>query len=199
MLVSIDIGPALQKAISETAGFAESIGPAVSRGLLIAVKDIAAPKVTRDYLSGQSLRSRTGSLRRSVDGWMEGDYSAAVGVQSPSMVDRYAWLLTDEEKTITPQKGRFLAIPIGENLTGAGVARFSSPRQVPGGFFVNTGGRLLFGVRQGKTSRAKFRPYFLLVTSVFVQGSGALADGVLDSVDDMAQAIQDQVDMEVTS
>jgi len=103
--------------------------------------------------------------------------------------------LSDEEKTITPKKGKFLTIPIGENLTGAGVARFSSPRQVPDGFFVKTKGRLLFGVKRGK--KGKFRPLFVLVKSVFVQGTGALYDGVQDSLDDITESMQAEIDRKV--
>jgi len=67
---------------------------------------------------------------------MAGFLEGIVGVRPNSAVEKYKWLLSDESKTITPKRGKFLAIPIAENLTGAGVARFSSPRQVPDGFLL---------------------------------------------------------------
>ena len=115
-----------------------------------------------------------------------------VGIQENAAVSKYAWLLTDEQKTITPKKSKFLAIPIGEGLTGSGVARYDSPRDVPNGFFVRTGGQLLFGYKNGK--KGKFRALFVLVKSVLVQGSGALYDGVNECVDKITENIQTKID-----
>jgi len=164
---------------------------ACSAGLGKAVK-FAAGNVIENYLSGQALKRRTGQLAREVDGWMAAELEGVVGVPETSTVSTYKWLLGEEEKTIVPRNAKFLTIPIGENLTGAGVPRFTSPRQVPDGFFVSTKGRLLFGTKRGK--RGKFRPLFTLVKSVFVQGTGALADGVLESQDQMTDIIQEEID-----
>ena len=101
--------------------------------------------------------------------------------------------MSDEQKTIVPKKSKFLAIPIGENLTGAGILRFTSPRQVSGGFFIKSKtGSLLFGYKRGK--RGKFRALFVLVKSVLVQGSGALYDGVTESLDDISSAREKRID-----
>ena len=54
------------------------------------------------------------------------------------------------------------------------------------------GGRLLFGYKIGK--KGKFRAMFTLVKSVFVQGTGALADGVLEKTDDGVGIIQGEVE-----
>lgn len=94
-------------------------------------------------------------------------------------------------KTITPKKAKFLTIPIGENLTPAGAARFSSPRQVPDGFFVRSNNQLLFGRKNGQ--RGKFRPLFVLVKSVTIEASEALPDGVAASVDDIRGEIEDEI------
>jgi len=181
--------------IESLQGMGGAVIKACSKGLGKAV-NLAAGNVKANYLSGQSLFRRTGHLAASVAGWLVGELDGIVGVPEPSVTDRYKWLLGDEEKTIVPVKARFLCIPIGENLTGAGVARFSSPRQKPEGFFIHTHGRLLFGYKQGK--KGKFRPLFALVKSVLVQGSGALADGVLDSIDDMTTAVQTEIDTAVS-
>ena len=191
MQIVLELGPEFQKTIAELGGLGDAVSNAVGVGLGKAVK-FAGEHVVKNFLSGQYLKTRTGFLRKSIDGWMVGDFEGVVGVRPNAATEKYAWLLGDESKTIVPRNGKFLAIPIGENLTGAGVARFSSPRQVPDGFFVRTGGRLLFGYKHGK--KGKFRALFTLVKSVFVQGTGALADGVLEAQDQMVETIQDEVD-----
>jgi len=190
MMIQLDMGPGFQQAAAELGSMGRHLLVAVSEGLEDAV-GIAAATVQENYLTGQSLKTRTGLLKKAVQGWLISDFEGVVGVAEGQAVSKYAWLLGDEEKTITPKKGKFLTIPIGENLTGTGITRFSSPRQVEDGFFVKSKGRLFFGRKQGK--RGKFRPLFVLVKSVFVQGSGALYDGVMDSLDDMSGAIEDQI------
>lgn len=158
----------------------------------------AAGIVVSDYLSGQYLNRRTGSLAKDVTSWMEGLNSVSIGVPADSPSSDHAWLLTDEEKTITPKKGKFLTIPIGENLTGSGVPKFFSPRDYeakgsgsPGFFLTSKSGSLFFGYKRGK--KGKFRPLFVLVKSVFVQGTGALFDGVNDSIDVIADTIEQSI------
>jgi len=174
----------------------KTIAAAIRAGLDAGTK-AAAGHVSSEYLTGQSLKSRTGFLRKAVTAWMMADDHAVVGVPADTAVEKYKWLLGDETKTIRPKSGRFLAIPIGENLTAAGVARYPSPRDVPNGFFIRTGGKLLFGHRLGKTERARFRPLFVLVTSVTITGSDALAKGVLDKRDAIADAINTEIDRAV--
>lgn len=190
MMIQLEMGPEFKKTVAELGSMGKVVIEACSSGLKEGVK-LAAGRVVSEYLTGQSLKRRTGSLARAVDGWLAGPLDGVVGVRASSAVEKYKWLLTDEQKTITPKRAKFLTIPIGENLTGAGVAKFSSPRQVPEGFFVKTKGKLLFGTKRGK--RGKFRPLFVLVKSVFVQGSGALYDGVLDSIDDIGEGIEKQI------
>jgi len=191
MMIRLQMGPGYERTVAELGGMGAAVRAACSKGLGKGVK-LAAGRVVSEYLTGQSLKRRTGNLARAVQGWMASDLEGVVGVQSNAAVSKYAWLLGDESKTIVPKKAKFLTIPIGENLTGAGVPRFTSPRQVPDGFFVNTKGHLLFGYKKGK--RGKFRALFVLVKSVFVQGSGALYDGVTDSEDDIVSAMQTKID-----
>jgi len=190
MMIQLEMGPNFQQTAAELGGMGRAVIAACSEGLKKGVK-LAAGHVSKDYLSGQSLKRRTGRLAGAVDGWMAGDLEGVVGVRPNTAVGKYAWLLGDESKTITPKRAKFLTIPIGENLTGAGVARFSSPRQVPDGFFVKTKGRLLFGYKRGK--KGKFRALFVLVKSVFVQGTGALYDGVSESLDDITSDIESEI------
>jgi len=190
MMIQLEMGPSFPRVAAELGSMGRSVLEACSEGLKKGVK-FAAGKVASDYLSGQSLKRRTGQLAKEVDGWLAAPLEGVVGVRPNSTVEKYKWLLGGESKTIVPKNAKFLTIPIGENLTGAGVARYSSPRQVPDGFFVKTKGRLLFGRKQGK--RGKFRPLFVLVKSVFIQGSDALLDGVLDSEDDIAKTMEDEI------
>lgn len=190
MMISLEMGPDFNSTVEKLSSMGRAVLDACSTGLEKGA-NVAASNVVTDYLSGQSLKRRTGMLARNVAGWMGGKLHAIIGVRANSTVDAYKWLLGDEDKTIVPKKSKFLAIPIGEGLTSAGVARFSSPRQVPDGFFVRTKGRLLFGYKKGK--KGKFRPLFTLVKSVFVQGTGALYDGVLDSVDDIKDSMEAEI------
>jgi hypothetical protein len=191
MKIVLDISADTRSAIRQMGDDGKRLAAAISRGLHRGVVD-AASKVASDYLSGQSLRSRTGNLRRAVQGWMDSDYDGVVGVAAGSAVSKYAWLLGDGEKTIRPKNGKFLAIPIGDNLTGAGVARFTSPRQVPQGFFIRTGGRLLFGIKNGK--KGKFRALFAMTKEVTIIASEALFDGVSDSLDNITESINQEIE-----
>lgn len=195
MMIQLEMGPGFTQAARELGSMGTKLVEAASEGLSKGVK-IAAGNVASNYLTGQSLKRRTGQLARSVDGWLETPLDGVVGVRDDAGVEAYKWLLGDEEKTITPKRAKFLTIPIDEGLTGAGVARYSSPRQVPDGFFIKTkSGQLLFGYKRGK--KGKFRPLFVLVKSVFIQGSGALADGVLDSLDDISGEIEQQIERKI--
>ena len=192
MLIQIEMGPTFEAAVRELGSAGQAVADACAAGLKKGVK-LAAGKVVKDYISGQSLKRRSGNLARAIDGWLVSDLEGVVGVRPNSAVAKYAWLLGDEQKTIVPKKAKFLAIPIGEGVTGAGVARYKSPRDVPDGFFIKSkAGRLLFGYKRGK--RGKFRPLFVLVKSVFVQGSGALYDGVTDSLDDITGQMESEIE-----
>jgi len=197
MMIQLELSPETQKTIAELSALGANVAQAVSDGLLKG-SQLAAGNVVEKYLSGQELKRRTGRLAGAIEGKLLKPFEASIGIhkRSDALVHKYAWLLGDEEKTITPKRSKFLAIPIGEGLTKAGVARYKSPRDVPEGFFIKSkAGNLLFGIKRGK--RGKFRALFVLVKSVFVQGTGALADGVMDSVDDMTGAIQTEVDKSI--
>jgi hypothetical protein len=190
-MITLQMGEGFPATLATLSSLGRNVFAAVSSGLEKGVR-IVAGRVSSDYLSGQSLKVRGGMLRKSLDGWLDSPIDAVVGIPAGSAVDSYKWLLGNETKTILPRKGKFLTIPIGENLSGSGVPRYTSPRQVQGGFFVKTKGRLLFGFKNGK--KGKFRPLFTLVKSVTIQGSGALSDGVFDNLDKITGSIQAEVD-----
>lgn len=187
MQISIEIGGAVQVA-RELGAMGAAIVAAAGDGLLAAGK-LAAANVNENYLSGQALRRRSGLLASFTNAWAAGELDIEIGVPAGSVVDKYKYLLGDETVNITPKKGRYLAIPIGEGLTGAGVARWAGPRQAAAElehtfFFRSASGNLMFGYRSGKgTARARVRPLFVLVPSVTVIGTGALYDGVNAAVE----------------
>lgn len=191
MQIRLDLTPETRRRMDDLSQMGRRIRAAVRDGLQDGTRQAAA-HVSKDYLTGQRLKSRTGFLRKSVQAWMESDTLAMVGVRPNTAVEKYKWLLGGDTVTIRPKRGRYLAIPIGENLTAAGVARYRSPREVTDGFFLRSKGQLLFGRKNGK--RGRFRPLFTLVTSVTVKGTDALADGVLESRDDIVAAINNELD-----
>jgi hypothetical protein len=194
MMIQIEMGPDFPATVASLGAAGQSVLDAADKGMGTGVK-LAASTVASEYLTGQSLKRRTGHLARHVQGWLAGPLHGVVGVSEPSTVDRYKWLLGDEQMTILPKKGKFLTIPIGEALTGAGVLKgeySGGLRSIEGGFFVRSKGNLLFGYKRGK--KGKFRALFVLVKSVFVQGSGALWDGVNDSLDDITASMQSEID-----
>jgi hypothetical protein len=198
MMIQIELTPESIKTIADLGGMSSAVLDGVSKGLLKGAS-IAAGNVASNYLSGQALKSRSGMLAKAVDGILVKPLEASVGVhkRSDAFVHKYAWLLTDEEKTITPKKGNALTIPIGEALTGSGVPKYESVANAErelGVKLFRLPGRNILGYKRGK--KGKFRALFVLVKSVFIQGSGALYDGVLESVDkgDINDAIDNEID-----
>ena len=194
MKLTIEMGPGYRQTVERLSSMGRHLQNACSDGLEKGVK-IAAGNVVTEHLTGQDLKRRSGNLARSIDGWKESQTGGVVGVRDGSAVSKYAWLLSDDQHVITPKKGKYLTIPIGEGLTPSGVPRYKSPRDVEDGFFVKTKGQLLFGRKNGK--RGKFRPLFTLVKSVLVQGTGSLYDGVMESMDDIARAIEKEIDRQL--
>ncbi len=191
-MIQIEKGAGFDLVVADLGAIGQRVLDATSEGLAVGVEDTAA-HIQANYLTGQALKRRSSMLANAVDGWLEGKLDGVVGVREGSGVDTSKWLLGDEQKTIRPKRGKFLAIPIGEALTPSGVVKdkFRSPRLVDDGFFVKSKGKLLFGYKVGK--RGKFRPLFVMVKSVLVQGSGALYDGVMDKVDDIGRAVEDAI------
>jgi hypothetical protein len=194
MQIQIEMSPDFPATVASLGAKGLAVLAAADKGLNTGVK-LAASNVVSEYLTGQSLGRRTGHLARAVQGWLAGPLHGVVGISESSSVDRYKWLLGDEQMTILPKKGKFLTVPIGEALSGAGVLKgeySGGLRSIAGGFFVRSKGSLLFGYKRGK--KGKFRALFVLVRSVFVQGSGALYDGVNDSLDDITGSMQSEID-----
>lgn len=102
----------------------------------------------RNYLSGQRLKRRTGSLARSIVG-VSGLFASDRGGIAPALrvgvfrgpASAYAGVQELGTKyynpaspfpTIVPKRAKALAMPVGDALTPAGVPRYESPRDFPG-------------------------------------------------------------------
>lgn len=115
-------------------------------------------------LSGQVLKVRSGRLRNSIASSVSIIGKAVVGVVGTNV----PYAKTHEfGATITPKRGKYLAIPIGGALTPAGVPR-GRPRDFADTVVVNTrfGNKLILG--RDKTSGKRI-PLFILKKSVTIR------------------------------
>lgn len=143
-------------------------------------------RALRKRLTGEDRNVRTGNLRRSIAAdeprrigstW-EGRFGYGQGASS-----RYARIL-EEGGTIVPKNAKVLAIPILAGLTAGGRARYSSPRDVEGGFWVSRPGQPpLFAVARGGKNSQRLDILFVGVKRVTIRGkhsaekAGAEAQG----------------------
>jgi hypothetical protein len=194
--ISVDI-EAVAARLGVLAG--ERLTRALSGGLAEGLEYAAGEVVLDAHAKG--VQSRSGQLLNAVRGELDQDGGLAghVGVPQDSPAIDYAHLLTDADFTIVPY-GEYLAIPIGPNLTGAGVARFSSPRQLAGGKFRRgveteipwgdgTFRGLVFGIGDGDA----FEAYFALVRSVHARGKDVLEPAVEGARDTMTETVDEHV------
>lgn len=106
------------------------LASAVSRGAWKTARELE--RSTKENLSGDLLNVRSGALRRSIEAGVileANQITVYLGsVKGPASAYSRA---QEEGRTITPVSAQWLAIPVGPALTGAGVARFASPRECP--------------------------------------------------------------------
>jgi hypothetical protein len=197
MIFALELGPEFQRTVSDLSEAGKQVRAAASEGLAEGVTR-AASHVSENFLTGQYLKRRTGRLAAAVQGWMAGDLAGVVGVAEGTAVEKYKYLLGDETVTIRPRRAKYLAIPIGEARTGAGVVKekyADGPGKIWDAenlFLVISKGQPLVGYKVGK--RGRFRPLYVLKKEVTVHGTGALYDGVEESIPDITGAIQRHLD-----
>lgn len=153
--------------------------------------------------ASKGLQSRTGTLLNSI-AWthQEAKLEGAVGVPSGTPAAKYAYLLTEESRTIVPEGHPYLAIPIGGARTAAGVATFSSPRQVAGLTFrrgekveVHWGkGGTLSGLTAGIMAGEKYLPLFVLLGKTVVRGRDVIGPALDAARGTMTATVQERVD-----
>ena len=174
--ITIDVtvkAEAVAAALGALAG-AELIA-ACSRGLAAGLEYVAGFVAQAAGAGGAAgLNQPTGMLAQSIRGALDapGAIAGHVGVPADSPAAGHAWLLTDADFVIMPQGHPYLAIPVGANLTGAGVAGNDSPLSAFGtsgaGHFetgrpvtVNWGGGFVFtGLTFGFGYGEAYQPYF---------------------------------------
>lgn len=204
----------LARVALEYEGAGERVLARLHRELLaVALRGEAAAKVN----ATTAPRVRGGALRRSIKGSVERTATQAGGGArlildagrdgSPS--ERYASAQEGPEDggshtLIRPKQRRFLAIPINSALTGAGVPRYRSPRDVPDlRFQAIRGGSMGLLVRdvagKGKSARgARSEVLFLLVRSVRVPATRFLGRAMEtirpDAVEAARTAIREAVE-----
>lgn len=133
----------------------------------------------------ERLAMRTGTLVKSpafsIDaGEVFPQLTVRVGGRAGGKELRYT-ALQEFGGTVRPVKGRFLAIPVGPALTGAGVPRYATARDVPGLTFIRTdGGAVLAKVKKGRGKNAppQIEVWFSLRRSVTIGGRHFTRDGV---------------------
>lgn len=129
----------------------------------------------RRLVSGPVLRVRTGILRNSMT--TEGptvhgqQLEGRAGLLTDGPASKYGHFLV-RGGTITPKRGKYLAIPIGPALTGSGAARFpGGPRTVDGLVFIprTRAGNTILALISGRGKARKLTPYFVLKRSVTIR------------------------------
>lgn len=147
---------------------------------------IVAGEISRNYLSGQRLNRRTGTLARSIVGQtitFRGLPAMRVGViRGPAL----AYAAAQEfGAVITPRRAKALAIPTDEAKTAAGVERYGGPRNFPGELrFVpfRNSGVAVGGLFEAESLRASLnlrdaRLLYILVREVRIEPQFFLRDG----------------------
>lgn len=166
---------ALKKGVSGDT-FYRRISPRMKRA------GLAAERAMKQLVSGKVLKVRSGALRGQIGTVGPLIFTnpfliqMEIGVIPPGPADAYANAIL-EDRTIRPRRAKYLAIPLPNALTKAGVARYPSPlrdslpRAFPGGTFVRRsrrGNLILFGLRVPGSTFPE--PLFVLKKSVFQRG-----------------------------
>lgn len=118
---------------------ANGLAQAMTRALAEQALDVEAEA---KELATTRLRVRGGALRRSIATEVRGPVLALRAGEAGGQPVRYA-RIQEFGGTVRPKNAQFLAQPVGEALTAAGVARFESPRSVPGLYFTEWNGKVL--------------------------------------------------------
>jgi hypothetical protein len=168
---------------------ATGLGDALGRALAAVALDAEAEA---KLLATSRLRVRTGALRRSIRATVRGATLALHAGEQGGAPLKYAGLqLLDRETTITPKRGQYLAQPVGPALTGAGVARHRSPRQVPGLHFVRSkAGKALLVDNKGSV-------WYVLHRSVKIKGKRVLNDAIETARRALPLSLADEIKVEL--
>lgn len=191
------------------------VGEAKFQELILKYFDRAATRaaggVIRNYLSGQRLKRRSGSLARDVFGRGEligGVPAIRLGVlKGPSRRYSAVQELGTKGKnpdspfpTIRPKKAKALAVPVEDSpaVTAAGVPRYDSPRQFPRKLtFVPLHRGNLVGLLVERTKRQSI-PLWLLLRSVDITPKFYLRDGMQDALPEIRAGLGKLIQKELS-
>jgi len=183
MKIKLQFDATAKKTIAGHAKLGERIRTAV--GETLKKQLVRTQNFIVEAVSGKSLQVRTGSLRRDVD---LADVETSGRTITGSVVMRAGaseayQKIQEFGGTITPKKGKALAIPLPGALTGSGVIKgkynTDNLRSLNLTFIKNdkTGKAILAEVIQMKT-KSKVTPLFALVPSVTIKGAHYMEDGM---------------------
>ena len=167
----------------------EALQGALAAGLAEAAEYLAGAIVAQAVADGITPRSPAGLLTQ-VGQWpgsaAEG-LTYYVGVPDASPVARYAYLLTEADKHIVPLGHKYLAIPVGPNLTGGGLPRLHSPREL--------GPDIVWrGRTAGLMVGDRYEAWFALTPEVWIFGRGSMERAAEDGLAEMIDTVQRRVD-----
>jgi hypothetical protein len=187
-----------------------SILSGITKGSAIAVNALI------DNLSGPILKKRTGNLAASIGMHIEKSEGVITGVvgsgaqsPNPQTMDAggddkadpmFRMIYADILETggqILPKTKQFLAIPIGDALTPAGVARFTAQQLKDGqasgyeGSVIIDG--IIFGLSETKT-RSNMTPLFVLKSSVDIPAFEYMAQTIQQVDDQIVQTLVDEIE-----
>lgn len=154
-------------------------------------------RALRQKLSGDDRNVRTGNLRRSVafsepqrrpGGVWEGRFGYGSGAAAS-----YARIL-EEGGTILPKNGRVLAMPVGNALTATGRARYASPRDVEGGFWISRAGQPpLFAVAAGGAKSQRLDILFIGLARVTIRAKHSARNAAREAQLQAGRVLEQQV------
>lgn len=142
-------------------------------------------------------RNRSGRLRRSITGYVDTLPDGVQMVLRAGAGDQpvvYA-RIQEEGGRVTAKRGRFLAFPLpgGPAETARGVARYKSPRQVPGLSFRPTKSGGILGKTIGKGKRARWQTWYILVPSVTIPGQWFARRGFLSATERLPERLGERI------
>jgi hypothetical protein len=133
LLLRIELDSAANALIARLAHAPEEFRKAVLLAFDRLAQKAAAWIIRTQLSGGEGLRRRTGSLARSITGRgviVDGIPAMRVGVfRGPSLA--YA-RIQEFGGRVLPKRAKSLAMPVGDALTPAGVAKWASPLDFPG-------------------------------------------------------------------
>lgn len=203
MGVALAIGftPESQRLLQQWDGTSTRIVDELDNAFSQFITEVESFTKSEYFGEGKAINNRTGNLVQAVTGEVDGPLSGFVGTTQGTTTPYARPILGPGQTTITPKEANHLWVPVGENLTPSGVARFT-PKGLYDTFgkdriniFMSKNDNLVVFVedpRNDDGSKARFtrktksgrvkgdlkgRVMFVLKDKVIIVGTDALAKG----------------------